>query len=182
MKVPRRINPRALHSLALSWTGCWTRHTHRSILFRWVLYRWTAELAEDFNFQIPYHYHCTRDEYMTVTRGYVDFTVAGKTTRLTPEMGEFHIPAGQRHGIHKPKGITSTFRERTSHPQARIEFFKDLFYGGVMVRHINTFFVSSWGVIHPDLISRLSLAKSPSCNVSILQRRRYRPSRWRLDP
>ena len=104
--------------------------------------RCTAELAEDFDFQIPYHYHCTRDEYMTVTHGYVDFIVAGKPTRLFPEMGEFHIPAGQRHGIHKPKGITSTLRERASHPQARIEFFKDLFYGGVMVRYTNGLFVS----------------------------------------
>jgi len=103
----------------------------------------TAELVEDFDFQIPYHYHCTRDEYMTVTRGYVDLTVAGKTTRLFPEMGEFHIPAGQRHGIHKPKGITSTLRERASHPQARIEFFKDLFYGGVMpnpIRAMSVFY------------------------------------------
>ena len=179
MKVPPRINLRALHSsLALSWTGCCTRHIAQSCSAGYC--RCTAELVEDFDFQIPYHYHCTRDEYMTVTRGYVDLTVAGKTTRLFPEMGEFHIPAGQRHGIHKPKGITSTLRERASHPQARIEFFKDLFYGGVMVRYTNRLRVQR--VICPDLISRLSIAKSHPCNVRILQRRRYHPSHWRLDP
>lgn len=71
---------------------------------------------------------------MTVSRGYVDFTVAGQTTRLTSGMAEFHIPAGQRHGIHKPKGIVATFHERCiPDPQARIEFFKDLLSEGRMV-------------------------------------------------
>lgn len=74
----------------------------------------TIEMSEGYEFFVPYHFHPVGEEFMTVSRGFIDITIEGRVTRLTPDMGALRIPANQRHSICKPKGVTSVAHERAS--------------------------------------------------------------------
>lgn len=97
----------------------------------------SVELSEDYEFFIPYHFHPLGEEFMTVSRGFADFTIEGRTTRLTPEMGALRIPANHRHSIRKPKGVASVVHEHTSiNSEQKAQFFKELFTLGDKVMHL----------------------------------------------
>lgn len=111
---------------------------------------------------VPYHFHPVGEEYMSVTRGYIDVTLQGKKTRLTPEMGEFHIPAGQRHSLHKPKGVFTMAQERASPDAAgKSRFFEEFFIFGEMVS------LRIIGTLHSLLYALLSLRKYTSLDFSM---------------
>ncbi|KAF8309154.1 hypothetical protein DL93DRAFT_2170585 [Clavulina sp. PMI_390] len=89
------------------------------------------EIDADREFIVPLHFHPAGGEWMKVLSGQVEYTLDGKKTMLTPEMGEFHIPPGLRHSILKRKGVAAAFQER-SEPDAKGKsvFFEDLFASG----------------------------------------------------
>ncbi|KAF8318261.1 hypothetical protein DL93DRAFT_444777 [Clavulina sp. PMI_390] len=91
------------------------------------------EIDADREFEVPLHFHPKGGEWMKVVSGHVEFTVNGKKTTLTSDMGELHIPTGQRHSILKPKGVAAAFQER-SEPDSngKSVFFEDLFASGDM--------------------------------------------------
>lgn len=91
------------------------------------------ETTEDSEVVIPYHVHPHGEEYMTVTRGYLEIVLSGKNIRLTPEMGELHIPSGHRHSIRKPSGVATNMKERATDSAAKSRFFEDLFGPGELV-------------------------------------------------
>lgn len=71
---------------------------------------------------------------MVVSKGYVDFKVDGRVTRLTPDMEPLRILPGQRHAIHKPPGIAAVFHERAlPDPEGKMICFKDMFSHGDFV-------------------------------------------------
>ena len=104
-----------------------------------------VNVAADREFAVPYHFHPKGHEWMQVRSGYMDFTINSQKTRLTPEMGELHIPAGARHSIFKPKGVAAVVMERSEPDGAgKSLFFEELFALGLEVSSPH------WAVLLPN--------------------------------
>lgn len=108
-------------------------HQHVLALLMKSFLRAVVNATEDQEFSVPYHFHEHQEEYMRVTRGYLDFIIDGKKVHLTPEMEPLHVKPGMKHSIHKPKGVWSQFSEQAVPDQeAKTTFFRELLaYGPV---------------------------------------------------
>lgn len=92
-------------------------------------------VSADEDLFIPYHFHPYSDEYMTILKGRMHIVLAGKQDTLTPEMGQLHIPRGQRHSLHSPVGVETQFRERADPgAESHNRFFSDMISDGMVSR------------------------------------------------
>jgi len=122
-----------------------------------------AYIPADKSFEVPYHFHLIGEEYISVRSGYIDITLAGKVTRLTPEMGEFHIPVGKRHGMMKPEGLSTELCERAvPSPAKKNKFFENFLGHGkpTPMYALATFYrdgdsFPAFGDWTPDILSKL---------------------------
>ncbi|PRP87469.1 hypothetical protein PROFUN_00680 [Planoprotostelium fungivorum] len=89
-------------------------------------------------FDVPPHWHPNQSEFFRVFCGQVVITVEGVVTTLTPEDGEFTIPAGAVHSIHIDAEVHSEFGERTDvDPIKKMLFLRGLLRKGGQVEPLS---------------------------------------------
>jgi quercetin dioxygenase-like cupin family protein len=123
---------------------------------------------------IPYHLHPRSAETMTVLKGELNGTVAGKAVTVTLENGPLIIPPGARHGFQKKAGGGELVVCESTEPWAvkKRTFFADLFHGDKVRK-----FQHWCSAINLTCYVTAQLCARNGCQLS---RWRWRACYWRL--